>query len=251
MRWRKHPVNILNNSETNQTSSTLLEHFEELRRRLINILISFLITLPLVYISSKWWITTFVYHIKRTQVVLHTFSFTEMIQIYILIISFVTLCLVLPIIFYQLWAFISPGLHRRERFFIYKYSLLCTALFIIGVGFAYTIGFPLIIKFSLTLSKTMYIQPMIGFNAYLHELIRWLFIFGVVFQLPIFCMGLVKMDVIDIKQLHQYRKYIYFTCFIIASILAPPDITLNLFLTLPLIILFEISILLTKITTRH
>ena len=62
-----------------------------------------------------------------------------MIQIYILIISFVTLCLVLPIIFYQLWAFISPGLHRRERLFIYKYSLLCTALFIIGVGFAYTI----------------------------------------------------------------------------------------------------------------
>ena len=69
----EHPVNILNNSETNQTSSTLLEHFEELRRRLTNILISFLISLPLVYISSKWWITTFVYHIKRTQVVLHTF----------------------------------------------------------------------------------------------------------------------------------------------------------------------------------
>ena len=251
MRSRKHPVNILNNNETSQTSSTLFEHFEELRRRLTKILISFLVTSLLVYISSKWWITTFVYHIKHTQVVLHTFSFTEMIQIYILIISFVALCFTLPIIFYQLWAFISPGLHRRERLFIYKYSILCTVLFFLGVGFAYIIGFPLIIKFSLTLSKIMYIQPMIGFNAYLHELIRWLFIFGIVFQLPVVCIGLVKIDLIDIKQLHQYRKYIYFTCFIIASILAPPDITLNLFLTLPLIILFELSLLLAKITTRH
>ena len=174
-----------------------------------------------------------------------------MIQIYILIISFVSLCLILPMVFYQLWAFISLGLHRHERFFIYKYSLLCTTLFIIGVVFAYIIGFPLIVKFSLTLSKTMYIQPVIGFNAYLHELIRWLFIFGVVFQLPVVCIGLVKIDLIDIKQLHQYRKYIYFICFIIASILAPPDITLNLFLTLPLIILFEISVLLAKATTRR
>lgn len=63
-------------------------------------------------------------------------------------------------------------------------------------------------------------------------------------------MGLAKFDLIDIKELKKYRKYIYFGCFVVASIIAPPDLTLNLLLTLPLIILFEFSMLIAKITHR-
>lgn len=112
------------------------------------------------------------------------------------------------------------------------------------------IGFPLIINFSLTLSEVLSIEPVIGFKAYLHELIRWLLIFGVLFQLPTLFMGLAKFDLIDVNELKHYRKYIYFGCFVVASIIAPPDITLNLLLTLPLIILFEFSMFIARISQR-
>lgn len=244
------PVKRHNNNENNLNNSTLLEHFDELRSRIVKVFIAFVISTIIVYISSHWWIKPFIHYIKRAHVTLHAFSFTEMIQIYIMIIFFVALCLIIPIIFYQLWAFIAPGLHPHERGFIYKFSIWCALLFIIGVAFAFFIGFPLIIKFSLTLSTILSIEPVIGFKAYLHELIRWLLIFGILFQLPTLFLGLAKFDLIEVNALHKYRKYIYFGCFVVASIIAPPDITLNLLLTLPLIILFEFSMLIAKIAQR-
>lgn len=244
------PVKSLNNNEISQNSSTLLEHFDELRSRIVKVFIAFIISVIIVYISSYWWMKPFIHYIKRAHVTLHAFSFTEMIQIYVMIIFFVALCLIIPIIFYQLWAFVAPGLHPHERGFIYKYSIWCALLFIIGVVFAFFIGFPLIINFSINLSAILDIQPVIGFKAYLHELIRWLLVFGLLFQLPTLFMGLAKFDLIDIKELKKYRKYIYFGCFVVASIIAPPDLTLNLLLTLPLIILFEFSMLIAKITHR-
>ncbi|PNZ33359.1 Twin-arginine translocation protein TatC [Staphylococcus petrasii] len=245
------PVKSQNNNENNQNNSTLLEHFDELRIRIVRVFIAFIISTIIVYISSHWWMKPFIHYIKRAHVTLHAFSFTEMIQIYIMIIFFVALCLIMPFIFYHLWAFIAPGLHPHERRFIYKYSIWCAVLFIIGVAFAFFIGFPLVINFSLTLSTVLSIQPVIGFQAYLHELIRWLLIFGVLFQLPTLFLGLAKLDLIDVNELKTYRKYVYFGCFVAASIVAPPDLTLNLLLTLPLIILFEFSMVIAKVTQRN
>ena len=152
--------------------------------------------------------------------------------------------------FYQLWSFVAPGLHAYERQFIYKYSFFCAILFISGVAFAFFIGFPMIINFSENLSHLLSIDQVIGFKAYLGELIRWLLVFGFIFQLPILFMGLAHFGLIDVTQLGRYRKYVYFACFVAASIIAPPDLILNLVLTLPLIILFEISMFIAKITSR-
>ncbi|MBO1198703.1 twin-arginine translocase subunit TatC [Staphylococcus simiae] len=246
-----HPVRNPNNSENTSDYHSLLEHFSELRQRIVTILVCFVISVVIVYISSFWWMTSFISYITRAHVVLHAFSFTEMIQIYVMVIFFIALCLVSPVIFYQLWSFVSPGLHHHERHFIYKYSIFSALLFIVGVVFAFYIGFPLIINFSLKLSATLHIDPVIGFKAYLGELIRWLLVFGVLFQLPILFMGLAKFGLIDAHALKHYRKYIYFACFVTASIIAPPDLTLNILLTLPLILLFEFSMLIVKITYRQ
>ena len=162
-------------------------HFSELHHRLVKILLSFVITVIVVYVSSFWWMTPFITYITRAHVSLHAFSFTEMIQIYVMIIFFI--------------AFLN-------------------------------------------------ISPVIGFKAYLVELIRWLFSFGILFQLPILFIGLAKFGLIDTTSLKHYRKYIYFACFVLASIIAPPDITLNILLTLPLILLFEFSMFIVKFTCR-
>ncbi|MFW3612192.1 twin-arginine translocase subunit TatC [Staphylococcus caprae] len=227
-----------------------MEHFGELRHRLVVVFIAFIISVIIVYISSRWWIQSLIRYIKRAHVTLHTFSFTETIQIYVMIIFTVAICIIIPIIFYQLWSFVAPGLHAYERQFIYKYSFFCAILFISGVAFAFFIGFPMIINFSENLSHLLSIDQVIGFKAYLGELIRWLLVFGFIFQLPILFMGLAHFGLIDVTQLGRYRKYVYFACFVAASIIAPPDLILNLVLTLPLIILFEISMFIAKITSR-
>lgn len=221
-----------------------------MRHRLVVIFIAFIISVIIVYISSHWWIQSLIRYIKRAHVKLHTFSFTETIQIYVMIIFTVAICIIIPIIFYQLWSFVAPGLHAYERQFIYKYSFFCAILFISGVAFAFFIGFPMIINFSENLSHLLSIDQVIGFKAYLGELIRWLLVFGFIFQLPILFMGLAHFGLIDVTQLGRYRKYVYFACFVAASIIAPPDLILNLVLTLPLIILFEISMFIAKITSR-
>ena len=221
-----------------------------MRHRLVVIFIAFIISVIIVYISSHWWIQSLIRYIKRAHVTLHTFSFTETIQIYVMIIFTVAICIIIPIIFYQLWSFVAPGLHAYERQFIYKYSFFCAILFISGVAFAFFIGFPMIINFSENLSHLLSIDQVIGFKAYLGELIRWLLVFGFIFQLPILFMGLALFGLIDVTQLGRYRKYVYFACFVAASIIAPPDLILNLVLTLPLIILFEISMFIAKITSR-
>lgn len=221
-----------------------------MRHRLVVVFIAFIISVIIVYISSHWWIQSLIRYIKRAHVTLHTFSFTETIQIYVMIIFIVAICIIIPIIFYQLWSFVAPGLHVYERQFIYKYSFFCAILFISGVAFAFFIGFPMIINFSENLSHLLSIDQVIGFKAYLGELIRWLLVFGFIFQLPILFMGLAHFGLIDVTQLGRYRKYVYFACFVAASIIAPPDLILNLVLTLPLIILFEISMFIAKITSR-
>lgn len=108
----------------------------------------------------------------------------------------------------------------------------------------------MIINFSEKLSHMLNIDQVIGFKAYLGELIRWLLVFGFIFQLPILFMGLAHFGLIDVNQLGHYRKYVYFACFVVASIIAPPDLILNLALTLPLILLFEISMFIAKFTYR-
>ena len=221
-----------------------------MRHRLVVVFIAFIISVVSVYISSHWWIQSLIRYIKRAHVTLHTFSFTETIQIYVMIIFTVAICIIIPIIFYQLWSFVAPGLHAYERQFIYKYSFFCAILFISGIAFAFFIGFPMIINFSENLSHLLSIDQVIGFKAYLGELIRWLLVFGFIFQLPILFMGLAHFGLIDVTQLGRYRKYVYFACFVAASIIAPPDLILNLVLTLPLIILFEISMFIAKITSR-
>ncbi|EIZ4622539.1 twin-arginine translocase subunit TatC [Staphylococcus pseudintermedius] len=222
-----------------------------MRARLIKIGMTFGLVLIVVYISSHWWIQPFIHAIAQNGVQLHAFSFTEMIQIYIMIILFCTLCIVSPVVFYQLWAFIAPGLKDIERQFVYKYSLISVLLFLIGIALAYWLIFPLIIQFSFNLSQLMSIDPVIGFKQYLTELLRWLLFFGVIFQLPILFIGLAKFELIDATMLRPYRKYVYFGCFVLASLIAPPDVMLNILLSFPLILLFELSMFIIRFTKPY
>lgn len=149
------------------------------------------------------------------------------------------------------WAFIAPGLKDIERQFVYKYSLISVLLFLTGIALAYWLIFPLIIQFSFNLSQLMSIDPVIGFKQYLTELLRWLLFFGIIFQLPILFIGLAKFELIDATMLRPYRKYVYFGCFVLASLIAPPDVLLNILLSFPLILLFQLSMFIIRFTKPY
>lgn len=97
----------------------------------------------------------------------------------------------------------------------------------------------------------MSIDPVIGFKQYLTELLRWLLFFGIIFQLPILFIGLAKFELIDATMLRPYRKYVYFGCLVLASLIVPPDVLLNILLSFPLILLFELSMFIIRFTKPY
>ena len=129
------PSKASNHNENNLSNSSLIEHFGELRHRLVVIFIAFIISVIIVYISSHWWIQSLIRYIKRAHVTLHTFSFTETIQIYVMIIFTVAICIIIPIIFinsghllHQVYMHMNDSLYINTVFlcnFIYFRGCLC------------------------------------------------------------------------------------------------------------------------------
>lgn len=223
-----------------------------MRRRCIAILTFISIVFVGSYFTSHWWLPSFIRLITPGKVFLHTFSYTELIQLYIKVIFFVSLCISSPFVFYQIWRFIVPGLRQHERNFVWRYSLGSLILFVCGILLSYFLVFPYIIQWSYRLAVMMHIQPVIGMRQYLVELIRWLLTFGVLFQIPIILHGLAYLQIFDITEYRHYRKYIYFISFVLASVIAPPDLMLNIILTLPIVVLFELSMVIVRWTHhRH
>jgi len=150
-----------------------------------------------------------------------------------------------PITFYQVWAFVAPGLYERERHAFAGYFIGSLGLLFTGGAFAFYVVFPLIFEFFLGFS-TDTIQAMPAVKEYLTLVLKLLFAFGASFQIPIIVMILVRLDLVQISTLADKRRYVVIWAFIFAAILTPPDIISQTLLALPMLLLYEIGILLAK-----
>lgn len=158
----------------------------------------------------------------------------------------IALILTFPVLLYQLWAFISPGLYEKERRVTLSYIPLSVALFLLGISFSYFILFPFVIDFMGRLSNDLNIQQMIGINEYFRFLLQLTLPFGLLFQLPVVIMFLTRLGIINPAFLAKVRKYAYFVLLVIAAIITPPEIVSHLMVTIPLFILYEISIIVSR-----
>jgi len=151
------------------------------------------------------------------------------------------LFLVMPYIFYQFWLFLAPGLFKHERKLIWPTVAAATLLFLMGASFAYFVVFPFGFAFfaSYTTSYLMF-QPHL--DAYVSFAWKLLFVFGLIFELPLVSFMLSKMGVIDYHLLRRSRRYAIVGVFIVAAIFTPPDVISQLLMAVPMVILFEISI---------
>jgi sec-independent protein translocase protein TatC len=159
-------------------------------------------------------------------------------------VSFVAgLILSLPIIFHQLWKFISPGLLPRERKYVIPFIFSATGLFLFGAAFCFFIVLPFAMGFLLTYKVGDFLVPMLSVGQYVDFCLKFILSFGAVFELPIIIIFLTKMGIVTPKTLAKNRKYAVLVAFVLAALLTPtPDAFNQTLMALPIILLYEIGI---------
>ena len=158
------------------------------------------------------------------------------------LVLYVALLLSMPWLFYQIWMFVSPGLYKREKKLTAPLMLSTIILFFCGVSFAFFIVCPIIFKFFIGMAPEN-IQVMTDINQYLSFIFKLLFAFGIAFEIPIATVIIVKSGLTTKESLTSARPYLIILFLVIGMLLTPPDIFSQLFLAVPMWLLFEIGIL--------
>jgi sec-independent protein translocase protein TatC len=162
------------------------------------------------------------------------------------------LILALPVIFQQLWSFISPGLHSKEKKYVVPFVITATALFLVGGAFCFFIVLPFAMGFLLTYKVGDFMMPLLSVGQYVDFCLKFILAFGAVFELPIIILFATRMGLITTQTLAKNRRYAVLIAFIVAAILTPtPDIFNQTLMAVPMIILYEVGILASRIFVRR
>ena len=162
------------------------------------------------------------------------------------------LILALPVIFQQLWSFISPGLHGKEKKYVVPFVLTATGLFLVGGAFCFFIVLPFAMGFLLTYKVGDFMMPLLSVGQYVDFCLKFILAFGAVFELPIIILFATRMGLITTQTLAKNRRYAVLIAFIVAAILTPtPDVFNQTLMAVPMIILYEVGILASRIFVRR
>ena len=231
----------------NEKDLTLIEHIDEIRKRLMIIVVFFVLAIVGSFFLAKPLIHFLQYSEEAKALTLNAFTITDPIMIYLKVIIFIAVVITSPVILYQLWGFVSPGLYETERKATLSYIPFTFFLFIGGILFSYKVLFPYVINFMMLLSADLGINQVIGINEYFNFLFQITLPFGIIFQLPIVLLFLTRLGMITPMMMVKVRKYAYFVLFVIAAFITPPDIFSHLMVTVPLFMLYEISVLISRV----
>lgn len=158
------------------------------------------------------------------------------------LVLYIALMFSMPWLFYQTWMFMSPGLYKNERAFTGPLMLSTVILFFSGAAFAFFVVCPIIFKFFIAMAPES-IRVMTDINQYLSFVFKLIFAFGVAFEIPIATILIVKNGIMSKESLVKARPYLIILFLIVGMLLTPPDVFSQLFLAIPMWILFEVGIL--------
>ncbi len=248
------------NDSTKETS--FISHLTELRSRLIRSLVFIFIIFIIGYLFAEniynFLVEPYAKAVKNDGVdrrLIFT-ALHETFITYLKLAFFAAMFLGSPIILTQLWKFVAPGLYQNEKKALLPYLIATPVLFLLGGMLIYYLVMPLAIKFFLSFEtsasiNSLPIQLEAKVNEYLSLIMRLIFAFGLSFQLPVLLNLLARVGVIDSEYLKIRRKYFIVIIFAAAAILTPPDPITQIGLAIPLLILYELSIISVKITERN
>lgn len=231
---------------------TMMQHFAELRRRVLWTVGFFVLTFGL-----GWWVAPYIQEFLTSPLIavwddaqmLYT-GITDGLMITLSLALLVAIMLTIPFALYQTWAFVAPGLHQNERRFVLPIFILSPLLFITGAAFAFYALFPTVFRFFMNLNEMAPVPAIImpAVRDYLGFAIGLLKVFGIAFQLPLVMVLLNRIGVLSRDSAVKMRRYAIVIIAVVAAILTPPDIVSQILLALPMWALFEISILFMKKT---
>ena len=252
-------MNLKNNQS--DTSGSFVGHLTELRSRLIKSFIFLIIVFLICYFFSAD-IYRFLVHPYSEAILSNELDrrliFTalhEAFLTYLKVAFFAAIFLGSPILLIQVYKFIAPGLYKNEKKALLPYLISTPILFLLGGLLVYYLVMPLAIKFFLSFesvgsSSSLPIQLEAKVNEYLSLIMRLIFAFGISFQLPILLNLLARIGVVNSDYLKKRRRYVIVIIFAIAAILTPPDPITQVGLAIPLLLLYELSIITVRFTEK-
>ncbi len=246
--------------ELERSRMPLLDHLIELRQRLLYSLVALSIAFVACYFVAEEIYAFLVQPLadlmegqegrRLIYTGLHEAFFT-----YLKVAFFAAVCLAFPLIVGQLWVFVAPGLYRNEKRAFLPFLLATPVLFILGASLVYYLIFPLAWRFFLGFESeggdgTLPIQLEARVGEYLSLVMKLILAFGISFQLPVLLMLMARVGLVTSAGLAKKRKYAIVIVFLVAAFLTPPDIISQIGLGLPILLLYEVSIIGIKIVER-
>ncbi|HEX9877605.1 MAG TPA: twin-arginine translocase subunit TatC [Gammaproteobacteria bacterium] len=228
---------------------TLISHLVELRSRLLRsaaaVLLVFLCLVPF----SESIFTAVATPLMRQLPAGSTMIATQVASPFLTpfkMTFFVALFLAMPVVLYQIWRFVAPGLYRTEKRFAFPLLLSSIVLFYAGVAFAYYVVFPLMFAFFAAVAPEG-VTMMTDISAYLDFVLGLFFAFGMAFEVPIATVMLVWSGLVDLKTLRKSRPYVFLGAFVAGMFLTPPDAISQTLLAVPIYLLYESGLLLCRV----
>ncbi|MBK5094440.1 MAG: twin-arginine translocase subunit TatC [Deltaproteobacteria bacterium] len=231
----------------------LTEHLDELRKRLIRSLIAMGLGTALCYTRAEVLYQLLLAPLTGRLPGDSRLIFTELTEAFLTYFKLSLwggFILASPVIFYQAWRFVSPGLFQKERKILFLFTGCSTAAFLSGMAFGYYLAVPSIFSFFLAFGGTT-IVPMPSMKEALSLTLRILLMFGVMFEVPLVMALAGWVGIVTPELLRRGRKVAIITVFVVGAVLSPPDVLSQIFVAIPVYLLYEVGILLCALGTRR
>lgn len=234
-------------NESMDKELNIIDHLDELRTRLIITAVTFVIFFIGAFIFVK---DIYLFFTKDLQEELLVLGPSDIMWIYFTIASIIAIAFTIPILAIQVWLFVKPALKKHEQKVALAYIPALFLLFIGGLAFGYFIIFPLVLNFLMELGADV-TNMSFTVERYFKFMINMCLPFGVLFELPIVMMFLTSLGILNPYVMVKIRKYAYFVLIVIAILITPPEFMSDFVVSVPLLLLYEISISLSKIVYKR
>jgi sec-independent protein translocase protein TatC len=234
------------------TQDTFISHLVELRDRLLRAILAVIV----VFLCLFPWARDLYAELAKPLIAAlpagGQMIATDVVGVFLVPVKvafLVAFVIALPYVLYQVWAFVAPGLYMHEKRLVLPLVVASSALFLVGMSFAYFLVFPVVFKFMASIAPEG-VAWMTDIDKYLSFVLTTFVAFGVTFEVPVVVIVLVRVGVVSIEKLKEIRPYVIVGAFVIGAVFTPPDVISQIMLAVPLWFLYELGIVAARLVGR-